>query len=317
MNKKPKAAVIGAGNMGRHHVRIYSEICNLVAVADLNEKIGKPLADKFKTRFYTDYKKMLDKEKPDMVSIVVPTKFHKEVAFECLKRKIPILVEKPLSDSIIDAQEILNEARRNNTIVMVGHLERFNPGVIKLKEIINSEKLGQVISLLAIRVGISPPNALSSDVVLDLAIHDIDIFNYLMDEYPIEETILRHRIFKNSFSDSASILLQYPKASAIIQTNWITPIKMRKLYVTGTDGFAELDYITQKLIVYDKIIQKKKEGNFFEFLSLYELPKKEVYVSKKEPLKEELLYFKLHVKNKLKIDAAYALQAVKTALQNI
>lgn len=77
----------------------------------------------------------------------------------------------------------------------------------------------------------------------------------------------------------------------MIQTNWITPIKMRKLYITGTEGFAELDYINQKLILYDKIINIKTEGDYLSLISLSDTPKKEIFISRKEPLKEELKFF--------------------------
>lgn len=315
MKKKIKTAVIGVGNMGKNHVRAYSEISELVAVSDVFINEGKQIAGKYKVKFYQNYEEMLDKEKPDAVSVVVPTKFHKEVAINCLKRKIPTLVEKPIADSILNAKEMINEAKKNQTLLMVGHIERFNPAVEKLKDLIEKDRFGNIISLLTIRVGINPPKTDLSDVSIDLAVHDVDIFNYLLNEFPYEKRVLKNKIFKQNIADSASILLRYRNATGIIQTNWITPIKMRKLYLTGTDGFAELDYISQKLVLYDKIINKKLDGDFFELVSLSETPKKEIYISRKEPLKQELLHFIKIIGKKQKLNPEYAYQALRIVLE--
>lgn len=297
-----KTAVIGVGNMGKNHARVYSEISNLVAVSDLIFNTGKKIAKKYQARFYQDYQKMLDKEKPEAVSVVVPTKFHKKVAINCLKRKIPTLVEKPIADSLKAAQAILKQAQKNKTFLMVGHIERFNPAVVKLKKLINQRKFGRIISLLAIRVGINPPKLKNSDVVLDLAIHDIDIFNFLLEEFPKRKKIVTHKIFKNNLTDSASLLLEYKNTTAIVQTNWITPIKIRKLYVTGTKSFCELDYILQKLIIFDKILSITPKSGFSGLVALSKTPKKEVFVSQKEPLRQELKFFLKNIKNYQLID---------------
>lgn len=316
MKKKIKTAVIGTGGMGKNHVRVYSEISNLVAIADLREDIGKPLAKAHKATFYNDYREMLDTEKPDAVSVVVPTQFHKEVALECLSRKIPTLVEKPLAHTVEDAEAIIDSSVKNKTTLMVGHIERFNPAILKLKNIINKGTLGRVISMLAIRVGISFPAAKNNDVIIDLAVHDIDIFNFILDSTPLSQKTVKHKIFKQNLWDSASMLLEYKNAGCMILTNWVTPVKMRKLYVTGTDGFAEVDYIKQKISLYGKHMNKKQDGDFFEFLSMHEQPTKDVFISKKEPLKEELQFFLNSAAYNIKVDSSHALDAMKILLND-
>lgn len=313
MKKTIKTAVIGAGNMGKNHARVYSEISNLTAIADVLPEIGLPLSREYSVPFYQNFEELLEKEQPEALSVVVPTKFHKDVVLSCLSRRISTLVEKPIADSIRNAEEMILTAKKMKTCLMVGHIERFNPAIRKLKKIINSGKLGKIISLLAIRVGVAPPKIANSDVALDLGIHDIDVFNYLLDEFPVDRKVMRSKIFHNNLADSASVLLEYKEARGYIQTNWITPIKMRKLYITGTDGFVELDYITQKLILHDKIITMKPQGDFFEMVSVSDAPKKEVYVSKKEPLKEELQYFLMN-RNNDSSQSSYAIKALETLL---
>ncbi len=302
---KIKTAIIGAGNMGKNHARIFTRISSLRAISDVIPEIGEPLAKKYKAKYYQNYLRMLDCERPQAVSVVVPTRLHKEIALECLKRKIPTLVEKPISDRIKDAQLMIKTAKKHKTFLMVGHIERFNPVILRLKQLLDEDRLGKIISLLAIRVGIAPPKTPQSSVILDLAIHDIDVFNFLLEKQPSEKTIISQKLHRQNISDSASILLKYGKTSAFIQTNWITPIKMRKLYLTGTKGFAKIDYLNQKLLVCNKA-KIRNNRNYGGYTS--------IYVSKKEPLLMEAAFFLKNIgKNDLSL-AEEAVEALKIAI---
>lgn len=313
--KKLRTAVIGAGNMGRNHLRIYSQISNLIAVSDLDEELGNAAAKNYNSKYYKDYKKLIKDEKPDAVSVVVPTKYHKEVTIYCLKNRVPTLVEKPIAQNIKEARAMMKSSNQNKTTLMVGHVERFNPAITKLKKFIASNKFGRITNLLSIRVGVNPPKTPNSDVVLDLAVHDVDIFNFLINKFPLEHKILKDKIYKNNLFDSGSLILRYEGATGLIHTNWITPVKMRKLYVTGTHGFAEVDYITQELIIHNKIAKFKKDGNYFHFISLADNSKREVFVSRKEPLKEELIYFLKNLRYKSTENYLhYAVKALETVL---
>lgn len=316
MKTNMRTAVIGVGNMGENHIRIYSQISKLTALADINEKIGKSIAKKFQINHYKDYREMFLKEKIEAVSVVVPTIFHKKVAIDCLNRRIPTLLEKPIADTLTNAQAILDTAKVNHTLLMIGHVERFNPAVIKLKQLISNNMLGEIINLSAIRVGISPPRSINADVVVDLAIHDIDIFNYLLNELPKRTIVTKSKIYNQNIADSASVLMFYSKARATIQTNWITPIKIRRLEVTGTRGFAEVEYITQKLVFYKKNVNLLNMNVFKNQQLLVKKPAIQIYVSKKEPLKEEIKYFLNTIKNArtIKSNGTASYEALKIAL---
>jgi len=291
---KVRTAVIGVGNMGKNHARVYHDISTLCAISDSNQLLGKKIAKKFSTKYYADYKEMLDREKPDVVSVVVPTPYHKDVVQQCLVRHIPTLVEKPIALTVSEAEHMLRTALDQKMYLLVGHTERFNPAVVQLKSYIEHNKIGRLISLLAIRVGISPPLIPHANVLVDLGIHDVDVFNYLLEEFPTQQYASKQKIFEHTDADSCSLHLTYPSCNGVIITNWVTPIKIRRLYATGTDGFIELDYINQKLTFYSKIVHTVSDGNFFEFISLLKSPKKELFISKKEPLKEEICYFLTH-----------------------
>src|SRR3989338_3787740 len=283
-----KAAVIGVGNMGKNHVRVYSEIAQLVAVADLDEKKGKELAERFNCRYYRDYREMLQKEEIDVVSIAVPSIFNRVIAFDVIHAGKPFLLEKPIADTLQNARDIIEEAERCNVRFMVGHIERFNPAVLKMKEIVNRKELGEVTSLVAKRVGVMPANFRSSNVVIDLAVHDIDIFNYLLDDIPLKVTGNSGTALVNS--DYADLLLRYGKTNAFIQVNWITPIKIRQLCVTGSEGYAELDYITQEINIYRSNF-KRDYDTFGDFVIQFNPTKETIALKKQEPLKVELQTF--------------------------
>lgn len=312
--KKIKTGVIGVGNMGRHHARVYSDISTLTAIADPDVVAGNLISKKYNIPYYKNYKLMIEKEKLDALSVVVPTSLHFKIVIECLHKGIPVLVEKPIAQSIEEANEMINVAEDKHIFFMVGHIERFNPAIKKLKQILDQKELGKIISLSSLRVGIAPPKANNADVVVDLGIHDIDVFNYLLNEYPKQTYTTKQKVFTHTNADTATIVLKYTSSTGMIQTNWITPIKKRKLYITGTEGFAELDYITQNLIIYGKSINTVSTGDFYEFISLLESTRKEVHLVKKEPLKEQLLFFLQQLNSKTILPPRYAVEALKIAL---
>ncbi len=286
-----RVAVIGVGRMGRHHARIYSQLANLVAVSDVSEENGKKIALEFGCRYYKNYLEMLDSEKPDVVSVVVPTPLHKDVALEVIKRKINLLVEKPIATNLGDAREMVNAAKENNVKLMVGHVERFNPAVIRLRELISSGTLGEINSIVARRVGVAGSSITSyENLIIDLAIHDVDIINHLLGRLPTSMACLKGKAVNNR-DDYADILLGYGKTNAFIQVNWITPVKIRTLHVTGSGGYAELDYINLSLKFY-KLAKPSDYSNYTDFMKKFGQPDiTDIEIRKEEPLKIEILEF--------------------------
>ncbi|MEK6937233.1 MAG: Gfo/Idh/MocA family oxidoreductase [Nanoarchaeota archaeon] len=311
-----RVGVIGVGNMGSNHARIYSEIANLVCVSDVNEELGKKVSEKFRCSFYKDYKEMIAKEKLDAVSIVVPTSFHKNVALDVIDKGIPFLLEKPIAENNENAVEIIRKAREKNVKFMVGHIERFNPAVIKLKEVLDNFELGEINSIMCRRVGVIPPKVKDTNVIIDLAVHDIDIFNYLLGKKPSKLLgFLGNSLIENG--DYADLLLRYGNTNAFIQVNWVTPIKIRLLNVTGSRGYAELNYITQELDVY-KSNYAKDFDDFGDFVIKFGKPTKvNIEIKKEEPLKVELAAFLDCVKNgkEFPVKGEDALDALKIALE--
>lgn len=310
-------SIIGCGKMGRNHLRVYSELSEvkITSVVDISEKKIELPYDSIK--IFSDYKKMIEEEKPDLVSICVPTSKHYEVAKYCLENSINVLLEKPICLSVEEAEELLKIAEEKNVKFLVGHIERFNPALLKVKEMVKNGELGQIIALMSRRVGGFPPQIKDANVAVDLAIHDIDITNFLLEDIPYEVLINKQKNLIKEREDSVEFFLKYENASAYIQANWITPVKIRKLCITGTEGYLELDYIKQEIEFYKSNYQKFKENikDFSDYVVNFSEPDKTIIsLAKKEPLKEEILYFINCVKNDIKVDSTFALDALKVAL---
>lgn len=316
---KIKTAIVGIGNMGKNHLRTYLgiESISLLAIADLNKAEGQKLADNCSGKFYEDYKKMILEEKPELVSICVPTSFHYEVAKFCIENGCHVLLEKPISMNYQHGEELINLAKQKNVKFFVGHIERFNPAVKKVKEIIQKGEIGEITAIMARRVGGFPPQIKDADIAVDLAIHDIDIVNYLMEDVPEKVFVNKKLNHTEKRADSVEFFLLYKKASAYVQANWITPVKIRTLSITGTEGYLEMDYITQKIQFYKSNYEKFHEefADFSDYIMRFSEPDTiTISVAKKEPLKEEILYFIDCISNNREVDASFALKALKISL---
>jgi UDP-N-acetylglucosamine 3-dehydrogenase len=318
---KLKIGVIGTGNMGLRHVRTYASIeqVDLVSISETNKIVGAKLAKDYNLRHYISYKDMIKNEHLDIVSICTPNKSHYDIAKFAMRHKINVLLEKPIATSYTQATKLLGEAKKNKTSFLVGHIERFNPAVKKLKEMIDNKDLGDITAIIVRRVGGFPPQIVDSNIAVDLSIHDIDIVNYLLDEFPRLVSVNKTRNHINMREDSAEFFLKYKKTSAYLQANWITPVKIRKINITGTKGYVEMDYITQEIDFYKSNYKKfkKKYEKYSDYVLEFSDPDKvKIKVAKKEPLKEEILYFIKCVRENIHLTSEFAADALKIALKS-
>lgn len=317
--KFTRVAVIGAGNMGKNHLRNYSNLkgVDLVALADINP-YTKELAEEYGIAYYTDYKKMLDEIKPEAVSIVVPTTYHFDVASEVMSRGIHCLLEKPISSTTDEASKLIALAKDKSIVFTVGHIEHYNPLIQKLKKMLVEKKIGEVTSIVCKRVGGFPAVEPSTDVIIDLAVHDIGIIGYLLNKAPKKVYSHGSQTHHSKKVDSAEILVDYGQASGFIQANWLTPVKIRTIAVTGSQGYIEGNYITQELEYYKHNMQSGNKG-FKNFVSTMGEPDRSVIkVDFKEPLQIELAAFISNINDKDKqylVDPELAKQALSIALE--
>ena len=176
-----RVAVIGVGAMGRNHARVYAEMpeVELVGIADADLATAQAVARRYGTQAYSDHIRLLDELRPDAVTVAVPTVEHLHVALECIEHGVHLLVEKPIAFTVEEGRQIIAAAEQAGVKLMVGHVERFNPAVLALKQHLAAGKLGRVFQIEAHREGPFPSRVQDVGVVIDLAVHDLDVMRYV------------------------------------------------------------------------------------------------------------------------------------------
>lgn len=291
---KLKVAVIGTGAMGKSHARVYSSMDNvdLIAVCDIDKEKAKNIAVDYKTNYYGDYKEMDSKEKIDAISICVPTKLHKEIAINVLKNKINVLIEKPIAATIAEAKEIIAEAKENNVKLMIGHIERFNPVVMELKKRIKTNELGKIYKVHCIRLSPFPQRIVDVGVIVDLAIHEIDILKYLIGSKIIRIYAETAQRIHSTHEDLLIGTMRFENnILGVINANWLTPKKVREITITGEKGMFFANYLTQELYFYENEFTRNNFDYNGGFMNVIEGKKRKIEIENREPLKNELESF--------------------------
>ena len=290
-----RVAVVGVGSMGKNHVRVFSEIpdVELVAIADQSVELSQKTGRFYHVPFYYDYVEMIEKAKPDAVSVVVPTSLHYKIAKDILELGCHVFVEKPIASTAEDAEDLIATADRLGLKLMVGHIERFNPAIIELKNRLENGELGDIFQVHARRLGPFPTRIQDVDVIMDLAPHDLDIMRYLIGSEVNRLHAETNRILHTSMDDLFAGLLRFENGVlGVLEINWLTPTKIRELFVTGELGMFQVNYITQDLYFYENA---EANGDSWTTLSLIRGVREGMVVKfpikKKEPLRAELEYF--------------------------
>lgn len=290
-----RVAVIGAGAMGRHHVRACTEIpgAELVAVADADARQTDAIARRFNVRGYVDFREMLDEQHPEAVVIAVPTVHHLAVAVEVIRQGIHVLIEKPIAFSLEEGQQIIEAAQQQKVHLMIGHIERFNPAVIALKAKLAEGALGRVFQMDARRQGPFPARIADVGVVIDLAVHDLDVMRYVTGAEVVRIYAETERRVHSAHEDLLTGLVRLSDGTVgTLTINWLTPTKIRELYVTGERGMFRVDYLTQDLYFYENAIAQGGDWDALRMLrGVSEGQMIRYVVQKKEPLRAELEAF--------------------------
>jgi len=269
---KIKVGVIGVSNLGQHHARIYADMegVELAGICDTDAKRAKEFARKYKTTAFSDYMEMFGVV--NCASVVVPTDFHYHVAKDCLQNGISVLIEKPMTKFVGEAEDLLAIAKGKGLTIQVGHIERFNAAVRALDEI-----PGNVRFIECHRLGPFKKRALDVGVVLDLMIHDIDIILALVRSEIISIDAVGVNIL-TGHEDLANVRIRFKNgAVANLTASRVTDKEMRKIRLFKDDCYISLDYIKQESVIYRKINNR--------------ITGKLINIKKEEPLKKELEAF--------------------------
>jgi predicted dehydrogenase len=272
-----RVGVIGVGVMGSNHARVFAGLpgIELVGVADPDRKQADFVARTLRCAAVADVPELLDLG-VEAVTIAAPTHLHHDVALMCIERGVHVMVEKPIASSVEEGRDIIAAARRAGVTLMIGHVERFNPAVEAIKEAIRGE---DILSIAITRVGPFPPRMSNVGVVIDLAVHDIDLIRWFTDSDIVE---VQPQLSSAVAEREDIALLQFRTASGVlahINTNWLTPFKARSVTVATRGKYVMGDLLTRQVT---ECFGFQPDGSY---------SMRHLSVGHAEPLRSELMAF--------------------------
>ncbi len=300
--KTLKVGVIGLGWMGRVHLRNYYEMpfVEVVGVVDVNQEALDEVHEQFAVNGYKTVEELMENEL-DAVSICVPTTLHHSFGKKVIENNIALIIEKPLAATVVEGQELVDMAAERGIHLMVGHVERYNPAVQRVKSLMGDGV--EPISIQIERVGPYPPRIQDVGVIKDLASHDIDLLRFLSgsnlkDVYSVTTST------RGGHEDNALITAETESGILCnINTNWVTPYKSRKIRVACKTKYIEANLITQEVREFSEFSTYDQSYSVREWPLIF-----------REPVKEELTQFIDAVRNggKVSITGEDGLEVLKT-----
>lgn len=272
-----RVGVVGAGIMGSNHARVLAGLpgVTLVGIVEPLDAHRVRATELIGCRTFVALEEMLA-EGLDAVTIAAPTHLHHDIALTCIARGIHVLVEKPIASTVEEGRDIVAAARQAGVTLMIGHVERFNPAVAAIKAAIKDE---DILSIGITRVGPFPPRMSNVGVVIDLAVHDIDLIRWFTESDIIE---VQPQLSSAVAEREDIALLQFRTASGVlahINTNWLTPFKARNVTVATRGKYVMGDLLTRQVT---ECFGFQPDGSY----SMRHLP-----VGHDEPLRAELIAF--------------------------
>src|SRR5215212_1178478 len=276
-NGPVRLGVIGVGIMGSNHARVLADLSGVkvVGIADPGASHRELLAQIVGCTVCDDVHELLELG-VDAAVIAAPTHLHHDIALTCIKRGVHVLVEKPIASNVEEGRAIVAAAERAGVTLMVGHVERFNPAVQAIKDAIKGE---DILSISITRVGPFPPRMSNVGVVIDLAVHDIDLIGWFTDSKIIE---VQPQVSSALAEREDIALLQFRTASGVlahINTNWLTPFKARNVTVATRKKYITGDLLTRQVT------------ECFGFQADGSYSMRHLSVGHDEPLRAELISF--------------------------
>jgi UDP-N-acetylglucosamine 3-dehydrogenase len=242
-------AVIGAGRMGAFHIEALEKIASvrLVAIAEPDEALARERIGRRPIAWFKDHRDIIAHAEVEAVCVCAPSNRHAELALDVIAAGKHVFVEKPIATSLPDGLRMAAAARDAGVKLMVGHIERFNPAVAKLADLILEGRVGEVFRIHATRVGPLPTRILDAGVTIDLATHDLDIMQFVLGRGITSIYAEGSRRLHPSQEDMISCLLRFGDGGpqGLLDVNWLTPEKRRELTVIGEGGMLSASYLTQ------------------------------------------------------------------------
>ncbi len=288
MPQTKKIGVIGLGRMGSQHCRIYTGLrrAELVGVCDAKPEIGMHIAQRYEVPFYSNVDELLDHV--DAVSLVTPTPYHFDIAMRCIERGIHVMIEKPITETEEQAAALVKAADKSGLIVQVGHIERFNPAYMELKNVLED------LNILAVnfrRLSVYSGSNTDVDVVLDLMIHDADLVMDLAGTEPISISASGINVYGPAV-DYATAQLRFPSGPLMTLTaSRVTEEKVRSIEVTAMEAYIEASLLNKTVTLHRRTSGQYLNHNSRGVKYRQEGVVESILVPVIEPLYSELQHF--------------------------
>lgn len=303
--RKIKTAVIGVGYLGKFHADKYAALPNseLIAVVDANAETVKTIAAKHHVEGLTDYQSLLGKV--EAVSIAAPTTLHYQIARDFLSHGSHVLIEKPITVTVEEADELIALAKKNKRLIQVGHLERFNAAILDL-----DKEVGKPVFIESHRLAPFNPRATDVNVVLDLMIHDIDIILDIVDSEVKSIAASGAKILTSSV-DIANVRLEFENGCvANVTASRVSMKTERKMRLFQQDSCITVDFQNRAMKMYSK-------GDKEMFPGIPEIVSLESVYENNDALKVEIIAFLDSIENgtPVKVNGEAGRRALATAMQ--
>ena len=310
-----RVGVVGVGMMGERHCRVYSTLRNveLVGLTDMNPDRGKAIAETYDTTYFSSVAELLTEV--DAINIVTITPAHFDLAMEALANDVHVLVEKPITETVEQGKELVAEAERRGKVLQVGHIERFNPAYMALKDIIKGRRLAAINMR---RLSPFDTSNTDVDVIRDLMIHDLDLVVNLVGS-SLEGFSAWGRSFSTKAIDHAVANLSFRNGPiATLSASRITEQKVRMIEITAEGAYIEADLLGKRIMIHRRTRPEFLESAQYRQESIIE----SIQVPMVEPLVLELRHFIECVQENKPSDVSgkdglYALQLAKAMADQI
>ena len=283
-----KVGVIGTGTMGQRHCRVYSSLrqVQLVGICDAAPDVGCQVAQQYDVPFYGSIEELL--EQVDAVSLATPTPSHFDLAMRCLAQGVHVLIEKPITETVEQAEILTQAAEAGQLVVQVGHIERFNPAYMELKNVLEDMT---VLAVNLRRLSAYAGSNTDVDVVLDLMIHDIDLVLDLMGQEPASVGAYGLTAFSGTV-DHATVYLGFESGPLLTMTaSRVTEQKVRSIEVTTLEAYVDGDLLNKTISVHRRTIGEYLSQNHRGVKYRQESIVECIHVPPFEPLLLELQHF--------------------------
>ncbi len=303
--KAVRTGVVGVGYLGKYHAEKYSELegSELIGIVDTDQNAAQEISKRLKVPAFGSYKELFDKV--DAVSIVVPTELHHRIAKDFLSKGIDVLVEKPMTTSLLEADDLIETAKSNNCILQVGHLERFNAAVLALNDV-----LKQPLFIESHRLAPFKDRGTDVDVILDIMIHDIDIILNIVGSPVKSIHAVGVPVVSSEKNDIANVRLEFESGCvANLTASRISAKEMRKIRIFQRDAYLSIDYAAQQVEIYGKMDSEDHDTPQITY--------DQIEIQQGDSLKEEIRSFlgSVQSRNLPKVPGEAGKNALKVALE--